>query len=251
MSRTVRSAFIPVGVPFLIALAVAACGGAGGQLADPGAAGSMGNPSPEAANTAAPGSAPGAGVAAALVSPTCRTADPSHVCLGTKWVSYKDSNGAAVLTEDQALSNLETMNQIWSQCNLGFQIEEYDQVDPARYNFAFGSEAENQLDQIRNQFNNGHTLLSVTTGPWNDVKNAWTAMPGSPPYGAVMEASIVDYGNGIIYAHEFGHYLGLDHVPDPSDLMDAIIYTNSRKLTQSQCDSARQTAQTVWTAMLR
>lgn len=244
MSRTVRSAFASLGIPLLTILVTAACGGAAGSAAGPGAAGSAEKLPLTGGN--APGRAQ-----ASLVSPSCKNSDPNHICLGTKWVSYKDSNGAAVLTQDQAVSNLATMNQLWGQCNLGFQIEEYDQVDPATYNLAYGSEAENQLDQIRSQFNDGHTLLSVTTGPWGDVKNAWTAMPGSAPYGAVMEASIVDYGNGIIYAHEFGHYLGLDHVPDPSDLMDAIIYTNSDKITQDQCATARQTAQTVWTAMLR
>lgn len=238
MGLTGRSAFAILGVPTLAALAVVTCGGSAA-----GSAGTFGNPSP--AGRIAPPSP------ARLVSAPCGTGDPHHLCLGTRWVSYEDGNGAPVLSRNQALSNLATLNQIWSQCDIGFQMEEYDPVDPARYGLAFGPEAENQLDPIRARFNDGRTLLAVTTGPWSGVKNAWTSMPGSPPYGAVMEAGIVDYGDGIIYAHEFGHYLGLAHVPDPTDVMDPVIYTDSDRITGAQCASARRTAHALWSPMLR
>src|SRR2546423_719044 len=92
---------------------------------------------------------------------------------------------------------------------------------------------------------------SAGNGALSLYKRNNTNMPGDGIYGAIMEASIVNYGNGVIYAHEFGHYLGLDHVGDTSDLMNAIVYTTSTKLTSGQCQAARDTASSYWSAMYR
>jgi hypothetical protein len=168
------------------------------------------------------------------------------------FVTYQNTSGAAVASTDQAATIIHTMNQLWSQCNIGFQIEKYEAVDPTKLGLVYGAQSQNQLDQIRQTFSApSDELLAVTTGPWGTAVNAWTNMPGDNLYGAVMEASIVGYGGGIIYAHEFGHYLGLDHVSDSSDLMDAIIYTTSTKIDSTQCQSARATVAQYWTAMIR
>lgn len=183
---------------------------------------------------------------------SCLSSDPQKLCLAVHFVTYKDSAGTAAANAEQAATIIHTMNQLWGACNIGFQIETYEQVDPVQYGLSYGAQSQNELTSVRKTFNTrSDELLAVTTGPWGTSVNAWTAMPGSAPYGAVMEKSIVTYGNGIIYAHEFGHYLGLDHVSDTSDLMDAIIYTSSTKLTSSQCQDARDTANSYWTAMLR
>lgn len=204
------------------------------------------NPAPTA--TPAPTAAPSSG----QVGESCVSGDANKICLGIQFVSYVNSKGQAVASQEDAKTILATMNRIWGQCDIGFQIDKYETVDPTKAGLAFGADAQGQTDKIRTTYGTmKNDLLAVTTGPWGTAVNAWTNMPGSGPYGAVMESSIVDYGSGIIYAHEFGHYLGLDHVDDTSDLMDAVIYTSSSSLTSAECQTARDTAKSFWAAMIR
>jgi hypothetical protein len=225
------------------AIALSSCNSGGAAGEDPSAGvSSVSNPSGDA------NSAGGNG----LVTPSCVSSDPNHICLAVQFVSYKDSNGTPVANESQVNTIFNTMNKLWSQCNIGFQVEKYEQVDPTQSGLSFGAQSQSETDQIRNTYGTEkNMLLAVNTGPWGTAVNAWTNMPGSPPYGAVMEQSIVSYGDGIIYAHEFGHYLGLDHVSDQSNLMDAVIYTSSSTLTSDQCATARQAATQAWSAMIR
>lgn len=186
------------------------------------------------------------------VGESCTSGDSNKICLAVHFVTYTDSSGTPTATQNQAATIIHEMNTLWSQCDIGFQIENYDPEDPTKYGLSYGAASQNELNQIRGQFSNPNDeLLGVTTGPWGTTVNAWTAMPGESVYGAVMEASIVTYGNGIIYGHEFGHYLGLDHVSDTSNLMNPVIYTTSTTLTSSQCQTARDTANSYWSAMLR
>lgn len=187
---------------------------------------------------------------------TCVTSDADHLCLGMKFVVYVDSNGAPVMTQDTALSDLSTINSIWSQCNIGFQFDEYLTPDPTGSGLIFNTANMSELDQIRKVFMDSETLLMVTTGKWDRSgtlgstgANAWANMPGDGLYGVVLESAVGDYGN--IYAHELGHYLNLPHVSDSSDVMNAVIYGSSTKLTTSQCATARNTAISYWTKMLR
>lgn len=244
MTRSLRFLLPSILIPGIALIAMISCSGSGKASAST-APGSSATPLTAQSNEGAPGQA------SPLIGETCRTGDPNHLCLGSKWVTYTDASGTPVLTKQQAITNIGTMNQLWAQCDIGFQIEEYDAVDPTASSLAFGAESEDQLEQIRATFVNANTLLAVTTGPWDDTINAWTAMPGGGPYGAVMEQSIVNYGNGIVYAHEFGHYLGLEHVPDAGDMMDAIIYLTSDTISPDECATARQTAQGTFAAMLR
>ena len=199
----------------------------------------------------APAPTTGATPPPASVGETCTAGDANKLCLGIHFVTYTDPTGTPTATQAQAATIIHTMNTLWSQCDIGFQIEKYEAVDPTASGLTYGAASQNELDQIRTAYSApSNELLAVTTGPWGTAVNAWTNMPGDAIYGAIMEASIVDYGGGIIYAHEFGHYLGLSHVADVSNLMDAIIYTTSTTLDASQCQTARDTANSYWTAML-
>jgi hypothetical protein len=190
--------------------------------------------------------------ASGVVGPSCVSSDANKICLAVHFVTYTDSSGKPTATQDQAINIINTMNSLFGTCNIGFQIENYDPEDPTKLGLAYGAQSQNQLDQIRQAFAEpSDMLLGVTTGPWGTAVNGWTNMPGSGVYGAIVEASVVDYGGGIIHAHEFGHYLGLDHVSDSSDLMSPVIYTSSTKLTSSQCQTARSTATSYWAAMVR
>jgi hypothetical protein len=185
---------------------------------------------------------------ASVVGNSCVSKDPNHICLGLKYVVYKNPRGSPVASEADALKNLAVVNQVHSQCNVAFQVEEYDAVDPVGYGLAFNTANSSELDSIREAFADAKRLLIVTTGAWNrsgtlgtSKANAWTAMPGSGPYGAVFEAPVATYSN--IFAHELGHYLNLDHVSDPSDILNPVIYRSSTALTENQCEIERAAAE--------
>lgn len=200
---------------------------------------------------------PLAGSEAGVVGDSCRSSDPEHLCLGVKYVVYLDSaKSAPVVTRDQAVKNIRQINSVWAQCKLGFQIDQYVVANPADYRLAFATANNADLTDIRRYFGDDRTLLVATTGRWDrsgtlgkTSANAWTSMPGSGPYGSVLESAVGTFAN--IIAHELGHYLDLEHVSDASDLMNPIIYDNSIKLTQAECDTARETATDFWKAMLR
>jgi hypothetical protein len=231
------------------AIAISSCNSSGGSAGED--AGTVGTPIANVPIGTVPPADTG-NIPSGLVTPSCVTSDSNHICLAVHFVSYKDSNGTPVVNESQLKTIMSTMNSLFAQCGIGFQVEKYEQVDPTAAGLSYGANSQNELDQIRNTYGNpSNMLLGVNTGPWGTSVNAWTNMPGSGPYGAIMESSIVGYGDGIIHAHEFGHYLGLDHVSDQSDLMNPVIYTSSTTLTSDQCATARDAAANFWSAMVR
>lgn len=192
------------------------------------------------------------GASKVALGESCVSGDADKICLAMNFVTYQDSGGRAVASKAQAATILRKMNELFSQCGIGFQVEKYEVADPAAHGLSYGAASQNETDQIRREFStDDDKLLAVTTGPWGTAVNAWTSMPGEGTYGAVMEASIVGYGDGIIYAHEFGHYLGLDHAGSSTNLMSPVISTNSTALTSAQCQEARQTVRSYWSAMTR
>ncbi len=188
------------------------------------------------------------------VGDSCVTSDPNHICLGLKVVAYQDSAGVATLSQAVAISDVQAINSVWNQCNLGFQINQFEQADPVHYGLSYQPANLSELNPIRSALDETNTLLVVITGPWNRTgtlgstgANAWTNMPGYGPFGAVLEKSVANYPN--IIGHELGHYLNLDHVSDTSNLMNPIIYTSSMQLSSGQCATARSAAASYWTAM--
>lgn len=185
---------------------------------------------------------------------SCHSNDPDKICLSLKYVVYKDSQGAPVADDAQILANLSEINDIWSQCGIGFEIGERLQADPADYGLLYNTSSMGELTTIRDKLNDGNTLLVVSTGTWAGSlgagsANAWAAMPGGGPYGVVLEAPVADTGN--LVAHELGHYLNLDHYGDTSDVMNPVIYSSSRALTTAQCTAARDASVYYWAKMMR
>lgn len=196
-----------------------------------------------------------------VVGDSCQSGDSTHVCLALRYLAFNSSTGDPSVTEDEAITNVRGINTLWQQCDVGFEIAEYDAIDPTDYGIAYSIANYTDLETIRNDFNTINTLLVVTTGTWdrsgtlgisggNGSANAWTSLPGGAPYGAILEYPI--YNDFYVIAHELGHYLNLVHVADTSDLMNPVIYSGtSTQLTAAQCQTARSTATSYWQQALR
>jgi len=189
------------------------------------------------------------------VGPACR-GDSSHECIGLKYVAYQNPDGSPVVTQTDAIHNVASINSVWKQCNITFQIDEFSLQDPRHYGLEFNTRNNSDLDVIRGNFSNDRTFLVVTTGTWNRFgtlgntqANAWTNLPEDSVLGSVLEAPVGTYAN--IIAHELGHYMNLNHVSDASDLMNPVIYNYSVNLSVDQCNGARQAIEYYWTNMKR
>lgn len=185
------------------------------------------------------------------VGTSCVTGEEDHLCLALKYSVYKDSDNKAVVSSSDAEKNIADINKVWSKCNMGFQIEEYNEIVPKDLGLEPTPSDMSELTKIRSDLDNDSTLLVVTTPEWNmgGSANAWTAMPGEMPFGAVLESTVGTFAN--IIGHELGHYVGLDHESDSSNLMNPVIYDDSTELTPAQCETAREIASSDWERMLR
>ncbi len=189
-----------------------------------------------------------------VVADTCRSSDSENYCIAVKYLSFQNSNGTASASQDLAVQGVRFATQIWSQCKIGFQIQDYGTVDPSEYGLSYGAASQQQTYQIRSQFMENNTFLVVTTGPWPTATVAWTEPPGNDTHGVVQESGVADYPQ--ILAHEFGHYMGLSHIADsPNDVADNVmnwrLFSYSTHLTEDQCAKARAAVMEYWWPMLR
>jgi hypothetical protein len=181
----------------------------------------------------------------AAMSPVTQT----EMTLALKFVEFTDAKqgGRPVLTRPEAEKVVAGMNAVYAQCGMRLKLEEYTEVDPGKFGLARKLSSPDEMDSVRTPFDSDRYLVVIHTGAWDRKPkgamgkvNAWTAMPGQLPAGAVLEAPVADNGN--ITAHELGHYLGLDHARDEDELMNPIIYKKSVRITPSQCARMRATA---------
>lgn len=181
------------------------------------------------------------------------TGKPGHMTLAVKFVELDGPDGTPDLDRAGAERVIAGVNTIFAGCNMHLRIESFQVADPAALRVPFDLVSMDELGPLRGTFDDPRMLVVIDTGAWNHSEmgpaNAWTAMPGESPAGAVLENSVAS--NGGITAHELGHYLGLSHVSDTADLMNPIIYTYSTGLDAAQCSVMRQTAQAERTTALR
>jgi hypothetical protein len=181
-------------------------------------------------------------------APTCTSTDANHICIGLKLVSYTQK-GVSVLTLAQAITLVNGINQVWAQCNIGFQLEKYDAVDPATRGLSFDTNWQSSGDTVRAAFNDNDSFLVVSVGTLSGSTIAVTEMPGAGVYGTLVEKQYAN--NQLTVGHEIGHYQGLYHISDNSNLMNPYIGSNTSKLTSSQCSTARSTDYSHWQSMMR
>lgn len=180
----------------------------------------------------------------------------SQITLGLRYVVYRDGQGRSILSRKEAESVLERINEIWNQCEIRFQIDEFLEVHPDHHSLKFQTTHYSELTQIRRRFSNDRSLLVVSTGPWDRSgslgttrANAWTTLPGSVPYGVVLENPVKRNSN--LIAHELGHYLNLHHVSDSKALMNPVIFSESERVSKNQCKTARSAAIYFWSDQIR
>jgi hypothetical protein len=210
-------------------------------------------PTPVAVATPIPTAAPVASatpapVSGATLTPTCTSSDPAHLCIGLKLVSYSQ-NGSPSLTEAQAIALVNGINQVWNQCNIAFQLEKYVSVDPTTLNLEYNTDWKANAGNVRAAFNENNSFLVVAVGSLSGATIAVTEMPGGGPYGTLVEQEFAT--NPLTVGHELGHYQGLYHVSDTTNLMDPYIGPNTSGLSTSQCAIAHTTDAAYWQAMMR
>jgi hypothetical protein len=184
----------------------------------------------------------------------CAPGDPGFLCLALKMVVYRDESGEPVQTREQAQRSLARVNEVWEPCRLGFVLEKFVPVSPSAEDLRFRTGNFSELNAIRETFGEDEALLVAGTGPWDrsgtlggSRASAWTSMPGSAPFGIVIERP----GEANLLAHELGHYLNLRHVNDRESVMNPVIFRSSTALTPEQCETARVAARRHWSRALR
>jgi hypothetical protein len=170
-------------------------------------------------------------------------------------VSYSDGS-SSVMDQATAQDIVSRINSVWSQCGIGFRLEDYQAVEPKNVGLSETTENMSELPQIRGALQSPNQLVVVLTSRWGSAgdindsgADAWTTLPGAPPYGAVIDQPVSRNAN--IIAHELGHYLSLLHIQNRSNLLSPIVGASSRGLSSGQCSQARATAVGTWAAMLR
>jgi hypothetical protein len=208
--------------------------------------GTSGTPAPTHSATPTPTAAP---VTTTGSYPSCVSSDTTHICIGLKIVAYESTAGVPTLTEAQAVTLVDGMNTIWSQCNVGFQLEVYQSINPATLGLPSDPNWDTQTDAIRDQFASNTQFLVVAVSALSGSTIAVTRVPYSYEYGTIVEAAYAT--NPMTVGHELGHYQGLAHVSDSTNLMNPYIGADTRTLTASQCATSISTDSQYWAAMKR
>ena len=210
------------------------------------------NSTPRSTATATPAPTPSNHAGPISGAESCHSTDPNHICIGVKVVSFV-KNGKEVLNHDQAIALISRVSKVWNQCNIGFQLEDYKAADPTASGLSYEVDWYNDGDTVRNAYQDTSRFLMVAagklTGSSNTTGVTWDAGTGDGFYGSLIDGAYAQ--DELTVAHEFGHYQGLYHVSDPSNLLYAYAEDYNHVLTSKQCATARSANYEYWQQMLR
>ena len=257
MSRSLTFKNATILASMFISGLVSGCSGAAGSLNPAGAPGTGDQLTTGTSSQNSPngGSQQPQGDAQKVTGDSC-SGQSGQICLGLKYVVYKNSSGVPTASESDVITNVKSINRVYRQCGIQFQVDQYLAVNPVDYRLLYNTANNGELDDIRKTFEDQSTLLVVTIGSWNrngslgdTGANAWTSMPGEAYMGVILEKSVATFSN--IIGHEIGHYLNLDHENDETNVMNPIIYSQSTEFYSSQCNTMQDAAKKYWSKMMR
>jgi hypothetical protein len=182
-------------------------------------------------------------------SNSCESSDPDLQCIGLKVVSFQNQKGESVLQETETLKLIDGMNEVWKSCNIAFQLEKYESVQPESIGLPYSPDWRNDSTSIRAHFEEADRFLIVAVGPWTNATIAVAQMPGNGPFGVLVSEKYAK--NAYTVGHELGHYQGLYHVRNKKNLMNSYIGPFTSALGSAQCAIARRTNLKHWQRMLR
>jgi hypothetical protein len=214
------------------------------------------NPAPKPAPNSTPSSIPAATPSNSGTpisgAESCHTSDPNHICIGVKVVSFV-KNGKEVLNHDKAIALISRVSKVWTQCNIGFQLEDYRAADPTASGLSYEVDWYNDGDTVRSAYQDASRFLMVAagklTGSSNTTGVTWDAGTGDGFYGSLIDGAYAE--DELTVAHEFGHYQGLYHVNDQANLLYPYAQDDNHVLTAKQCATARSANYEYWQQMLR
>jgi len=169
--------------------------------------------------------------------------------MALKVVSYEDGQNPSILSESKAELLTAQINSVWKPCKIGFQLEAYQSVNPITVGLRYHPNWRSDSTSIRSTFSANDSLLVVATGSFSSATIAVTQMPGYAPFGTLVEEEYAE--NPLTVGHELGHYMGLYHIRNTSNLMNPYIGAHTENLTPSQCQIARSTNLSNWIQMMR
>lgn len=177
--------------------------------------------------------------------------------VAVRYLAFRGGDGA-VAKRDAVEKMVSHMSDVWSQCYIGFMLENYSEIEPSGINAQFSPANYSELDSMREATQSDSDLEIIGSGKWNRAgdlgnsgSNCYSSFPGDQAQGIVCEASSA--ASPTIMAHEVGHWLNLYHTDDPtSDYIDDTTWQNqagnlmlhlvaptNTELTHGQCARAR------------
>lgn len=168
-----------------------------------------------------------------------------YLKVAVKYVSYRSANGTVVADEQSVRDMTIKLSEVWAQCNIGFELTQYEVVEPATLNLPFNPGSYSEIDKARMKFQDDTHILLMGTGTWNRSDgtlasaNCYSSFPGDQAEGVICEQSAAV--NSTLLAHEVGHWFYLTHTTTGTNLMEPLVGSGDSAITAAQCELARRT----------
>lgn len=192
------------------------------------------------------------------IAPLGPSADANTMTIGVKYVALKNATSDAPSpTKEEVVTLLQNMSNIWSQCNIRFELDDYSAPVASAENVLYYPSNQSDLEDMRTRFFDGNHALFVKSGAWNrsgdlgnDGSNGFSTVPPANPEGTVVEESVAKIP--LLNAHETGHLIGgLGHTTDSTMLMNHFVSPSTTNLTESECNDTRSAMQQYHSSWIR